>query len=204
MKKVGIIDYGGGNFTSVWNAVNFITKDVAQITMAEEIKMCSHIILPGVGTFASLMNKIEDMNIKDDLLYHILSQKIIYLGICVGMQILATTGKEFEDCDGLDLIKGSVIKLDVNKYPLPHIGWNEIIDCKEFPLFYSIDEDKPTFYFVHSYHFIPEDDKAISARSEYEIPFVAAISKDNIYGVQFHPEKSQYNGLKLLENFISL
>lgn len=205
MKRVGIIDYGSGNFGSVWNAVNYFMKDVVRITNPEEISKCSHIILPGVGAFGAAMKKIEQMNIKDELLSQILGERIQFLGICVGMHMLATIGKEFEENRGLNLIKGSVVKIgvDTNNYPLPHMGWNNIINSADSPLFNSM-EDEPTFYFVHSYHFICEDYEVKPVYCEYGIPIIAAISKGNIHGVQFHPEKSQNNGIQLLKNFVLL
>jgi imidazole glycerol-phosphate synthase subunit HisH len=204
VKRVGIIDYGSGNFGSVWNAVSSITTDIVCVTAPEDVRKCSHIILPGVGAFAAAMRKIENMKIKDELLLVIAENEIQFLGICVGMQVLATLGREFEECAGLDLMKGTVekISVDTRELPLPHIGWNSLINPDDSPLFDYMEEE-PTFYFVHSYHFICEDPGIKPVYCEYGIRVTAAVSKANIHGVQFHPEKSQNNGIELLRNFIS-
>lgn len=203
MGKVGIVDYGSGNFASVWNAVSSITMDIVKITTPGELGQCSHIILPGVGAFAAAMRNIERLCISEELLKQVLEKKVQFLGICVGMQILAEIGREFEECKGLGLIKGSVEKIDVDtkKYPLPHIGWNSLIDTSGSPLFARMEEE-PTFYFVHSYHLICMEHGIKPVFCEYGNKITAAISKDNIHGVQFHPEKSQNNGIQLLKNFI--
>lgn len=204
MKKVGIIDYGSGNFGSVWNAVSWITDELMRVTSPDELKLCSHIILPGVGAFAAAMKKIEQMGIREELIGQVTVQGKQFLGICVGMQVLATVGKEFEEYPGLNLISGRVEKIDVDtrKFPLPHIGWNSIENSGDLLLFDSM-EDEPTFYFVHSYCFVSEDREARPVYCEYGVPVVAAISRGNIHGVQFHPEKSQNNGIQLLRNFLS-
>lgn len=203
MGKVGIIDYGSGNFGSVWNAVSSITADIVKVTTPGELGQCSHIILPGVGAFAAAMSKIVQMGISEELIKQVLEKKVQFLGICVGMQILAEIGREFEECKGLGLIKGSVEKIDVDtkKYPLPHIGWNSLIDSANSPLFAYMEED-PTFYFVHSYQLICREQGIKPVLCEYGIKITAALSKENIHGVQFHPEKSQNNGIQLLKNFI--
>lgn len=205
MKKAGIIDYGSGNFGSVWNAMSWITKDLLRVTSQEELKTCTHIILPGVGAFAAAMKKIEQMGIRDELIDQVTAQGKQFLGICVGMQVLAAVGREFEEYPGLNLIGGRVEKINVDtmKYPLPHIGWNSIENSANSQLFGSM-EDMPTFYFVHSYSLVPEDPGASAVYCEYGTLITAAISKGNIHGVQFHPEKSQDNGIQLLKNFLSL
>lgn len=205
MKKIGIIDYGSGNFGSLWNAMSWISGDLIRVNSAEDLKTCSHIILPGVGAFAAAMKKIEQMGIREEMIDQVTVQGKQFLGICVGMQVLATLGREFEECPGLNLIRGSVEKINVDtmKYPLPHIGWNSIENPFDSLLFSSM-EDSPTFYFVHSYNLVPEDPMARTVYCEYGTLIAAAISKGNIHGVQFHPEKSQDNGIQLLRNFLSL
>jgi glutamine amidotransferase len=205
MKRVGVIDYGSGNFGSVWNAMSSITADLVRVTSPDELAACSHIILPGVGAFAAAMKKIEQMGIRDELITQLTTNRKQFLGICVGMQVLSTVGQEFEVCAGLDLIKGHVekINVDTSEFPLPHIGWNSIMNSADSPLFAGMEEE-PTFYFVHSYCLVSEDREARPVYCEYGVRIVAAISKGNIHGVQFHPEKSQNNGLRLLQNFISL
>lgn len=205
MKTVGIIDYGSGNFGSVWNAVSSLTSEIICVSTAAELNKCSHIILPGVGAFAAAMRKIESLAFINKLLAAINGKQIQFLGICVGMQIMATFGREFEVCKGLNLINGIVEKIDVDtqRFPLPHIGWNSLINCSESPLYDSM-ENEPTFYFLHSYHVVCKHPDILPIFCEYGTLVTAAFSKDNIHGVQFHPEKSQDNGIKLLNNFLSL
>ncbi len=204
-RRVGIIDYRSGNIASVWNAVSFITDRVAMVRKPAEMEACSHLILPGVGAFAAAMQKLRDLGLRDELLVQLRERKKQFLGICVGMQVLATTGKEFEECAGLNVIDGAVERIDVDRkvYSLPHIGWNNLEGPLASPLFAGLEDD-PVFYFLHSYHFICKDPEVDCAFAEYGMPFVAAVSRQNVHGVQFHPEKSQNNGIRLLSNFLSL
>lgn len=205
MSKIGIIDYGSGNFASVWYAVTSLTKDVYRVTKPDEFDICSHLILPGVGAFGSAMDKISSLGIKDRILEDVVQRKKHFLGICVGMQVLASEGHEFQNSAGLNLVPGKVVKLNVdeNRFPLPHIGWNNIMNRFNSPLFNGIT-DEDCFYFVHSFHLQPDNLDDTFALTFYGRKFVAALSKENIYGVQFHPEKSQAAGLRLLSNFCQL
>jgi len=201
---IGIIDYGSGNFASVCNAFNMLNKEILTITSKKDFPRCSHIVLPGVGSFGSAMDKLNKMDIIDTLNEYVNVKKINFLGICVGMQLLADVGYEFGEHAGLGYVHGSIEKLKIDKsdLPLPHMGWNNLIDQKNSPLFDGIAGDA-TFYFVHSYHLkTREDIKTVN--TIYGKKIVAALSIENIHGVQFHPEKSQLNGLKLLENFTNL
>ncbi|MFZ6011472.1 MAG: imidazole glycerol phosphate synthase subunit HisH [Bacteroidota bacterium] len=204
MAKIGVIDYGSGNFTSVWNAISSLTEDVKVIRTAAEFDDCSHIVLPGVGAFHAAMTKVKNMNIIEALSEEVLVKKKQFLGICVGMQMLATSGTEFGASDGLGFVPGRVVKFDIDStlFSLPHIGWNNLSNMDHSPLFDGMD-DNATFYFVHSFHLQPEGNLK-TVNSDYGGEFVASLSVDNIHGVQFHPEKSQFYGLKLLRNFISL
>jgi glutamine amidotransferase len=203
---IGIIDYGSGNFTSVYNAVQLITSDCVAITDKSDFAKCSHVILPGVGSFANAMKKISDMGIVETLRESVLVKKIPFLGICVGMQILADKGYEFGEHEGLGYIKGVVKKIAIDQdiYPLPHMGWNEVLHIEHSPLFKGIDKDA-TFYFVHSYCLeLESQSKLKTVNTFYGTEFPAAISIENIHAVQFHPEKSQVYGLQLLRNFVTL
>jgi glutamine amidotransferase len=145
------------------------------------------------------------MNIIPELIDRIYIRQVPFLGICVGMQILGSWGEEFEPCQGLGWVQGISRKIDVDTrdFPLPHVGWNTITVHHELPLFKRMDEDA-AFYFVHSYHLACTDREVKQAFCHYGVPVLAALSKRNIHGVQFHPEKSQESGLKVLSNFISL
>jgi glutamine amidotransferase len=203
-KHIGIIDYGSGNFTSVLNAVKFITEKIKIIVKSNDLDDCDKIILPGVGAFNYAMQKIRTMGIIEKLTQEIIDNKKPFLGICVGMQILAEKGYEFEETQGLNLVKGEVKKFNFIKerYILPHVGWNSVTNIEDNPLFYGIDKDDADFYFVHSYHLYSTDESVKFQYSEYGYRFISALWKDNFFGVQFHPEKSQHNGMKVLENFI--
>lgn len=198
---LGVINYGSGNYRSVCNALDFLKINYIEITTAEHLAESTHIILPGVGAFNDCMIRLDQMDLIENLKLEVLKEKKLFLGICVGHQILMTFGTEFEKKDGLNLIKGSTEKLIAQEnLPVPHIGWTEVNQNRNSKLFKDI-ETGSTFYFVHSYYNKTENSKDILATAEYGIEFSAAIQQNNIFGVQFHPEKSQENGLKLLRNF---
>ncbi|EKD29066.1 MAG: imidazole glycerol phosphate synthase subunit HisH [uncultured bacterium] len=205
MNKIGIFDYGSGNFTSVWNAVCSITSDVISIKNPDDINKCTHLILPGVGTFGNVMERLKRLNFITAIENAVIIEKKQYLGICVGMQILADYGTEFGHHKGFGFIKGAVdkINMDGKNCALPHMGWNNLEDFENTPLLKDIDPDA-TFYFVHSYCFIPQDLLLPFVKTDCGTIFCSAISVNNIHGVQFHPEKSQLYGLQLLQNFIRL
>ena len=202
---VGVLDYGSGNFGSVWNALEYLEVNKVRIDTPEQLPEVSHIVLPGVGTFPAAMRRLESLNLVQPLHEEVITKKKLFLGICVGMQILAGKGSEFEECDGLSYINGRVDKIEIETadLPLPHMGWNEIELNTESPLFRDLDAD-PSFYFVHSFSFRASNLSDVIATCQYGNKVVAAVQRDNIFGVQFHPEKSQRNGLKLLKNFSEL
>lgn len=202
---VGLVDYGAGNFTSVLNALQFLELNVLRVTNPHQVEKSSHLILPGVGAFATAMRKLESLNLVDALHQQLIDNKKPFLGICVGMQLLASLGREFEDCPGLGLIPGVVTRIPATKHELrlPHVGWNELTLTNASPLFNGMPAN-PIFYFVHSYHLQPETAETILATCQYGVEVVAVVGRDNIYGVQFHPEKSQRDGLRLLKNFADL
>lgn len=202
MPKVCIIDYGSGNVRSVYNLFSSITNDVKVSNESADIRDSSHLVLPGVGAFASAMRKIRERVPVDVVESQVASGKPL-LGICVGMQVMADVGTEFGEHEGLGWIPGRVEQLDTRGLPLPHVGWNDIAAQRDHPLLDGLHE-APDFYFVHSYTFRPNNEDAILATTEFGQTFVAAVQQDQLMGVQFHPEKSQQAGIKLIRNFVSL
>ena len=202
MSKIGVIDYGSGNFTSVWNSLSRLSDNLLRIKNGSDLINCSHIILPGVGAYNSAIDKLNDLNITDGLLNEILIKKKPFLGICVGMQIMCEKGFEFKECKGLELIKGYVDEFEKkNDLILPHMGWNEIEDYENQMLFKDIDKEDPTFYFVHSYCMVPQNSTDVLLHADYGLRFAAGVVRKNIAGVQFHPEKSHRFGKQLLSSF---
>ncbi|MDX1950185.1 MAG: imidazole glycerol phosphate synthase subunit HisH [Rickettsiales bacterium] len=212
MKKIALIDYGSGNIHSAFKALQKAGNDIAETQVfitsnASDLKEATHIVLPGVGAFADCYQGVASISgMLDELKENILQLKKPFLGICVGMQLLAEKGFENGEHQGFGFIKGEVKKFEsMNQLKIPHMGWNNIKISKnsENFLFKNIAENSD-FYFVHSYHFEVENKQEISSTCNYGYDFCSAIQKENIFGVQFHPEKSQQNGLKLLANFIAL
>ena len=198
-----ILDYGSGNVKSVLNICKYLDENTLISNDVENIKKCSHIILPGVGSFKSSMDKVKKNLPLKEIINQIINKQKPILGIRVGMQLLANIGYEFGECSGLGIIDGSVKKLETDEYPLPNIGWNNVVVEKDSTLFKKLEKNN-SFYFVHSFAFIPKNEDNIIATSLYEKKFVCAIQKENIFGVQFHPEKSQKSGIQLLKNFINI
>lgn len=198
-----IIDYGMGNVGSVKNALSFLGVEASVSRDITDIKKSTHLILPGVGAFGDGMKKLEEFELVDVLYKEVIENKKPFLGICLGMQLLANIGEEGGLNKGLGWVSGRVrrFQIDEEKFRVPHIGWNDIYLRNDAPLFKNITSS--VFYFVHSYFFVPEDKNIIAATCDYGEKFPAAIQKDNIFGVQFHPEKSQKSGLALLKNFIN-
>ena len=207
--NITIVDYSSGNISSVINSFSEVCKSKYKINVSSDLKIISNsdkIVLPGQGSFKSCvdsLNKIEGLN--ETLNQFVFDQKKLLLGICVGMQMFADVGYEENETKGLGWISGKVSKIDNQnqKFKLPHIGWNEITITKDSSILKNID-NKSHMYFVHSYEFIPEDKSVISSTTDYSTNIVCSVEKDNIFGTQFHPEKSDKLGLKLIENFISI
>jgi len=205
--NITIVDYSSGNISSVINSFGEVCKNKYKINVSSDLKIISSsdkIVLPGQGSFKSCvdsLNKIEGLN--ETLNQFVFDQKKLLLGICVGMQMFADVGYEENETKGLGWISGKVSKIDNQnqKFKLPHIGWNEITITKDSSIFKNIN-NKSHMYFVHSYEFIPEDKSVISSTTDYSTNIVCSVEKDNIFGTQFHPEKSDKLGLKLIENFI--
>lgn len=197
---ITVIDLDIGNVNSVSKALKYLKVEHKITKQIEEIEKADKIIFPGVGSFYEASNRIKETGIKQVLTKKVINDKVPILGICLGMQLMATKGEEVKKSMGLNFIKGEVklhraAKLGMH---LPHIGWNDV-NFEDFKLFNSI-KNGSCFYFVHSYEFIPLE-KIKTATTNYGVDYVSAIKKDNIIGVQFHPEKSQHVGLQLLKNF---
>jgi imidazole glycerol-phosphate synthase subunit HisH len=205
-----VIDYGSGNLRSAAKAFERAAREsgadgrVLVTNHADSLRGASRIVLPGVGAFADCRRGLAAVPGMEDALRHVvLEEGRPFLGICVGMQLLAERGREFETVDGLGWIKGEVIPL-APKDPglkIPHMGWNELSFKHRHPVLQGID-DHAHAYFVHSYAFAPADPADLIAEVDYGGPVAAVIGRDNILGVQFHPEKSQATGLKLIANFL--
>lgn len=199
---MGVLDFGLGNITSIINALRAIGTTPIRATTPDLVDKSTHLILPGVGAFSSGMKKLCESGLAESLLSHVNDLTRPILGICLGMQMLTNVSHEFGNHAGLGLIRGHVEKLPdgVPSVSLPHIGWSEVSYDTNMALFAGIDQSSD-FYFLHSYHVSLEQNCRI-ATAKHGIGFVAALEIDNIFGTQFHPEKSQTNGLRLLKNFV--
>jgi len=199
--KIVIVDYGMGNLRSVQKAFEKIGFDARLTRNKDEIGRASAIVLPGVGAFKDCMENLEKYGLVEILLRSIEKGKP-YLGICLGLQVLFSESEEFGSHKGLDLIKGKVVRFEPDsEHKVPHMGWNTIEKEKEGPMLQGI-ESGDFFYFVHSYYVIPDKTEWISSFTTYGKPFVSSIWKENLFATQFHPEKSQQKGLRILENFV--
>ena len=198
--RIVIIDYGMGNLRNVQKGFEKIGFEAELTRSKKEIEKASAIVLPGVGAFKDCMENLEKYGLIEPLLRSIEKGKP-YLGICLGLQILYSESEEFGSHKGLDLIKGKVVKFRPDpEHKVPHMGWNTIEKEKEVPMLQGV-ESGDFFYFVHSYYVIPEEAMWISTFTTYGKPFVSSIWKENLFATQFHPEKSQQKGLRVLENF---
>ena len=207
--NVTIVDYQSGNISSVINSFNEAAKGKVNLEVTSDIKKIKSsdkIVLPGQGSFKSCVDSLNSISGLVETLkeFAIINNKPL-LGICVGLQMFADVGYEEAETKGLGWIPGKVSKIDNQngKFKLPHIGWNEIEIQKESKILKDI-KNKSHMYFVHSYEFIPEDKSVISATTDYSSKIVCSIERDNLFGTQFHPEKSDKKGLKIIENFIKL
>ena len=207
--NVTIVDYNSGNISSVINSFKEVAKDKVSIEVTSDlnqIKSSDKVVLPGQGSFKSCVDALNNIRgLVDTLNDFAINNKKPLLGICVGLQMFADIGYEETETKGLGWISGKVSKIDnqSGKFKLPHIGWNEINIMKDSKIFKDI-EDKSHMYFVHSYEFVPEDKSVISATTDYSSNVVCAAEKENIFGTQFHPEKSDKIGLKIISNFINI
>ena len=207
--NVTIVDYNSGNISSVINSFKEVAQNKVNIEVTSDlnkIKSSDKVVLPGQGSFKSCvdaLNNIEGLvNILNEFAKN---KKKPLLGICVGLQMFADIGYEEAETKWLGWMSGKVSKIDNQdgKYKLPHIGWNQINIVKESKIFKNIDNNSH-MYFVHSYEFIPSDKNVISATTDYSTNIVCSVEKENLFGTQFHPEKSDKTGLKIIQNFINL
>ena len=207
--NVTIVDYQSGNISSVINSFTEVSKGKVNLKVTSDInkiKSSDKIVLPGQGSFKSCVEALNNIDgLSDSLNEFTMTNKKPLLGICVGLQMFADIGYEETETKGLGWISGKVSKIDNQngRYKLPHIGWNQINIVRDSKIFRDI-ENNSHMYFVHSYEFVPNDKKVISATTDYSSNIVCSVEKENIFGTQFHPEKSDKFGLKIIDNFISL
>ena len=207
--NVTIVDYNSGNISSVINSFKEVAKDKVNIEVSSDlnkIKSSDKVVLPGQGSFKSCVDALKSIDgLIDTLNEFAINNKKPLLGICVGLQMFADIGYEETETKGLGWISGKVSKIDNQggKFKLPHIGWNQINIVKDSKIFQNI-ENNSHMYFVHSYEFVPNEKNVISATTDYSSNIVCSVEKENIFGTQFHPEKSDKIGLKIINNIISL
>jgi glutamine amidotransferase len=201
--KTAVIDYGSGNLRSAAKALAAAGADVEVTADPAAVAAAARIVLPGVGAFADCRAGLDRLpGMVEALDQAVRRQGRPFLGICVGMQLMAEAGLEHGRHEGLGWIEGEVVPLAPRPVKIPHMGWNELHRTREHPLLAGIAQDADV-YFVHSYHLRLDSDDDLLAGADYAGPVVAAIARDNMAGVQFHPEKSQATGLRLLANFLS-
>ena len=207
--NVTIVDYQSGNISSVINSFTEVAKGKINLEVTSDIKKIKSsdkIVLPGQGSFKSCVESLNSIRgLADTLREFAMTDKKPLIGICVGLQMFADIGYEEAETKGLGWIPGKVSKINnqKGKFKLPHIGWNEIELQKESKIFKDI-KNKSHMYFVHSYEFIPDDKSVISATTDYSSKIVCSIEKENLFGTQFHPEKSDKTGLNIIKNFLDL
>jgi len=203
---IAIIDYGMGNLRSVQKGFEKVGHKAIVTSDPATIKDASHVVLPGVGAFPDCMRNLDEKGLLD-IVPKVINSGRPFLGICLGLQLLFTESEEFGIHKGLDIIKGRVVKFDFSAQSLeashlkvPHMGWNTVAVKRRPPAMEGIDEGA-YFYFVHSYYVVPEDEKVVATTTAYGVEFASSIWKDNLFATQFHPEKSQEKGLRILKNF---
>ena len=201
---LGIIDYGSGNIFAFQSIYKGLNVPHIIIESEEDFSTCSHIILPGVGDYDETLRLLANKGYIELLENYVIKEGRYFLGVCVGMQILGTKSEE-GNLPGLDWIPGNIqeIRPEQNNVRLPHMGWNSLSITKDSQLIKGINNEEGA-YFLHNYEFLPNDKEVIIAKAEYGKEIASIINKDNIFGVQFHPEKSLDNGTRLLKNFSNL
>ena len=204
MKTIGIIDYTVGNIGSIMNAFSYIGYDPFLVKTKKDIKSSKLLVLPGVGSFGSGMQGLKNLSLIDELNYQVTYNKKPILGLCLGMQLFFTSSEEDKTLNGLGWINGKIEKLSnvKNQFPIPHVGWSDVVWKNNSIL--SPDKRKSCFYFVHSYGLLNEPDNCyIECTTNYGQNIITGVRKENIVGLQFHPEKSQDDGLNLLQQWVS-
>jgi imidazole glycerol-phosphate synthase subunit HisH len=202
---IAVIDYGMGNVRSMCNAVEWLGYEAALTADPKVIADASHVILPGVGAFGDAITNIKERGLDEILHQQVIEKGKPLLGVCLGLQLLAKRSEEHKLHDGLGLLDAEVIKFKFSdsNLKLPHVGWNVVSVCKDHQLFHKLKRDEFSFYFVHSFHIVCKNQEDVLATCDYGIEFVAAISKNAVVATQFHPEKSQDNGIQVLYNFLN-
>lgn len=202
-QPISIIDYQMGNLRSVQKAIEMVGGKAVVTSDPDEIRQAEKVILPGVGAFGDAMRELELRRLPDAI-HQFLARERPFLGICLGMQLLFDRGEEGGDQRGLGVIPGEVVRFNLPKtYKVPHMGWNEVVERKT-SLLSGGNFDQKHFYFVHSYYCVPEQSSDIWLETEYGSPFCSAVARNHVLATQFHPEKSQKNGLDLLKIFVDL
>ncbi|WP_029522877.1 imidazole glycerol phosphate synthase subunit HisH [Persephonella sp. KM09-Lau-8] len=197
---ITVVDYGMGNLRSVAKALEKVGFDVKVSSEPKDVENAKAIVVPGVGAFGDAMHNLDRLNLLEPVIKSIKAGKP-YLGICLGLQILFEYGYEFGEHEGLGVLKGKVIRFENKEgYKVPHMGWNQVW-IKQEEGFFSDIKNGEYYYFVHSFYAVPSNNSDIAATTDYSVEFCSAVQKDNIWAVQFHPEKSQKAGLQLLKNF---
>jgi glutamine amidotransferase len=196
---IAIIDYGMGNLRSVEKGFQKVGMEVKVTSKPEDVERADAVVLPGVGAFKDCMKELNNLDLVGAVTDSLKKGKP-YLGICLGLQVLFSESDEFGTCRGMDIFKGKVVRFENSDLKIPQMGWNQLNIKTDNPLFKGIP-DKSYFYFVHSYYVAPDDKSIIATTTDYGVEFTSSVCTDNVYAVQFHPEKSQGLGLTLLKNF---
>jgi glutamine amidotransferase len=195
---IAIVDYGMGNLRSVEKGFLNVGVKARVVSEPRAVDNAIAVVLPGVGAFRDCMRNLEEKSLTESIVRSIQKGKP-YLGICLGLQVLFTESEEFGIYKGLDILKGKVIRFQID-LKVPHMGWNNVKLVKRPPIFDGI-KDEAFFYFVHSFYVVPDNNDVLAATTDYGITFTSMVWKDNLFATQFHPEKSQETGLRLLKNF---
>ena len=195
---IAVVDYGMGNLRSVQKGFEKVGFEAIVTSDIKTIESASRVVLPGVGAFSDCMNNLEERGLVEPVIRGIEKGKP-FLGICLGLQLLFEESEEFGNCKGLGLIKGKVKRFPKGDLKVPHMGWNSIKKVKDTPILADLADDS-YLYFVHSYYVLPDED-VVATTTGYGMDFTSSIVKDNIFACQFHPEKSQADGLKILKAF---
>lgn len=199
-----IVDYGLSNIGSVFRSFEECGAEVLISNSKSDFSIAEKIVLPGVGSFHDAMKCLTELDLVEAIKSEVLNNKIPILGICLGMQILATTGVEGGSCDGLGLIPGHIEKIIPKQDEcVPHMGWNEVNRRRDCPILNNVSNGTD-YYFVHSYHFCPNETEHIAAVTPFASGVVSVVQSDNIYGTQFHPEKSQVAGMRVINSFLEI
>ena len=195
---IAIVDYGMGNLRSVEKGFKKVGVEAVVTSDPGVIDNASAVVLPGVGAFRDCIKNLKDLSLTEAIVRSVDKGKP-YLGICLGLQVLFSESEEFGTCKGLDIFRGKVVRFQISE-KVPHMGWNTVKFIKRPPILSDI-ADESYFYFVHSFYVVPDDKDIVATTTDYGVPFTSMVWKDNVFATQFHPEKSQDLGLKVLSGF---